>query len=151
LLSALIHPFLGIDHLAVVLVVAWWSARQNRLGRIGVPLLFAAITALGVVLPEWALPGGGSLLALALVGLGALAWNDRNPANLLALGLAALLAFIQGQAHGIGAGPPLNMAVMHGAGIGAASGIAIAVFAVAIRRAANWRRTVKVWPGSASA
>ena len=95
------HPFNGLDHLAAMLAVGFWSALGAR--RLwAVPLAFAAILLAGAVmgLAGMALPAVEPMVAASLLVLGLLvALRTRLPAA-LATSLVGLFAIFHGVAHG---------------------------------------------------
>jgi len=100
--AGLLHPLLGLDHLAVMLAVGAWAGvtcgRLAWLPQIAFPLFMAA----GAVLAYWGLPLAGtetgiagSVLVVGLLLLGLV----RLPAAAAGL-LVALFAVLHGSAHG---------------------------------------------------
>jgi urease accessory protein len=103
LLSGLLHPLAGADHLLAMVAVGLWAAAQKPAARRWLPALFplamllGALTAAGGVL----LAGMESLIALSVVILGILAvCAVRMPAWAGGL-LLAVFAVAHGQAHGL--------------------------------------------------
>lgn len=103
LLSGLVHPFTGLDHLLVMLAVGLWAALPGRSGAstLAWPATFLllllaglAMGALGVALPLAATGVSFSVLALGLVLLLAL-----RPPLAAAIPLVAIFALFHGHAH----------------------------------------------------
>ncbi|MBG6073406.1 MULTISPECIES: HupE/UreJ family protein [unclassified Polaromonas] len=95
------HPFTGLDHLAAMLAVGFWSALSARRLWSG-PLAFAAMLLAGAVmgLAGMALPAVEPMIAASLLVLGLLvALRTRLPAA-LAASLVGLFAIFHGVAHG---------------------------------------------------
>lgn len=130
LLDGLLHPLTGLDHLAAMLAVGFWSALTAR--RLWTtPLAFAALLLVGALLglSGIELPAVEPVIAASLLVLGLLvALRSRLPA-LLAAALVGGFAVFHGVAHGVelsGAahiGAPLaGMLVatlaLHGIGLG---------------------------------
>lgn len=95
------HPFTGLDHLAAMLAVGFWSALSVR--RLwAVPLAFAAMLLAGALmgLAGMALPAVEPMVAASLLVLGLLvALRTRLPAA-LAASLVGVFAIFHGVAHG---------------------------------------------------
>lgn len=106
LLSGLLHPLTGLDHLLALFAVGVWAAVQSpRRGEWKIPLLFVTIMALGSLLAfkGVALPlvEAGVTASVLVAGL-LVAFRARvQPA--LAMGLIALFALLHGYAHGLDA------------------------------------------------
>ena len=101
LLDGLLHPLTGLDHLAAMLAVGFWSALTAR--RLWTtPLVFAAMLLVGALLglAGIALPAVEPMIAASLLVLGLLvALRARMPA-VLAAALVGLFAVFHGVAHG---------------------------------------------------
>jgi len=135
LLDGGLHPFLGWDHLAILFAVGWFAARRGGREWLAAPARFAMMMGLGTALglSGLALPGMGAATALALAGLVLLSFVRPRGMELASALLLAVTAFAHGQLHASaweGHGHPLAFAL----GIAAASGVATALFALAIRR-----------------
>lgn len=129
-LDGLLHPFTGLDHLAAMLAVGFWSALSAR--RLWTtPLAFAAMLLAGALLglAGIALPAVEPMIAASLLVLGLLvALRTQMPA-MLAAALVGVFAVFHGVAHGTelaGAanieGPLLGMLLatlaLHATGLG---------------------------------
>lgn len=105
LAAGLAHPFSGLDHLAAMLAVGWWSASTARTGRAQwvAPLSFVLLLALGALLTAagvLALPAIEPMIALSLLALGLLLASQRHlPAPAAGL-LVGGFALFHGAAHG---------------------------------------------------
>jgi urease accessory protein len=103
LVAGLVHPLTGIDHLAAMLLVGFWSGLLFRRSpiRLLVPAAFLAAMIAGFA--TGAIFGVGlaePLILLSLLALGsAVAFRLRAPPVLAAMA-AALFGFAHGQAHG---------------------------------------------------
>ena len=100
-LEGLAHPLTGLDHLAAMLTVGFWSALTAR--RIWLaPLTFAAMLLAGALLGMTGLsvPGVEPMVAASLLVLGLmLALRARLPAT-LAVAMIGVFALFHGLAHG---------------------------------------------------
>ncbi|WP_415838081.1 HupE/UreJ family protein [Polaromonas hydrogenivorans] len=129
-LDGLLHPFTGLDHLAAMLAVGFWSALSAR--RLWTtPLAFAAMLLAGALLglAGIELPAVEPMIAASLLVLGLLvALRTQMPA-MLAAALVGVFAVFHGVAHGTelaGAanieGPLLGMLLatlaLHATGLG---------------------------------
>jgi urease accessory protein len=102
LLSGLLHPLAGADHLMAMVAVGLWAAAQKPVARRWLPVLFPLVMLLGALTAAGgaALAGMESLIGLSVVALGMLAlFSVRMPAWAGGLLLAAF-ALAHGQAHG---------------------------------------------------
>jgi len=132
LLSGLVHPFMGLDHVLAMVGVGLWAACIARDVRQSVylPLAFTAFMVAGGVLGAsgFSLPVAESAIALSVLLLGAFVCTMTRVSLTLALGLVAMFAVFHGFAHGaelrngadfIGyaAGFAVATAVLNGAGI----------------------------------
>ena len=99
--DGLAHPFTGLDHLAAMLAVGFWSALAAR--RVwAAPLAFAAMLVAGALmgLAGISSPAVEPMIATSLLALGLLvAARTRLPAA-LAAGLMGGFAVFHGLAHG---------------------------------------------------
>ncbi len=102
LLSGLIHPLVGIDHLLAMLAVGFWAAMQKDNLRLQIPLTFMLVLIAGFMLGQsaFSLPvvEGGIATSVLMLGL-LIAAAARLPAA-AALGLSATFALFHGYAHG---------------------------------------------------
>ncbi len=139
--AGLMHPFTGMDHLAAMLAVGFWSALTAR--RLWTaPLAFAAMLLVGALLGlnGVELPAVEPMIAASLLALGLLvALRTRLPA-VLAATLVGVFALFHGVAHGTELGgaasvwaPLLGMVIstlcLHVAGLG---------LGLALRRQNRW-------------
>lgn len=101
LFDGLLHPLTGLDHLAAMLAVGFWSALTAR--RLWTtPLAFAAMLLVGALLglAGLELPAVEPMIATSLLVLGLLvALRARIPA-VLAAALVGVFAVFHGVAHG---------------------------------------------------
>ncbi len=103
LLSGLIHPWLGLDHLLALLAVGLWARQQGGEYVLRLPLAFVLLMAGGTGLGLWGLPLpalesglASSVLVLGLLLLFAL----RLPAA-TAVALVGMFALLHGYAHAV--------------------------------------------------
>jgi len=148
LLDGLLHPLTGLDHLAAMLAVGFWSALTAR--RLwAAPLAFAAMLLVGALLglAGMALPAVEPMIAASLLVLVLLVvLRARMPAVLAAV-LVGVFAIFHGVAHGtelVGAatiwaplaGMLITTVSLHVVGLG---------LGLALRRRSQW------WPRLAGA
>ena len=129
-IDGLLHPFTGLDHLAAMLAVGFWSALSAR--RLWTaPLAFAAMLLAGALLGLGgvALPAVEPMIAASVLVLGLLvALRTRMPAVLAAAGVSVFAVF-HGVAHGTElagaanlwaplAGMLIATALLHATGLG---------------------------------
>lgn len=128
LLSGLLHPFTGLDHLAAMLALGVWSALSIRPVWL-TPAAFVLMLAAGALagFAGLAVPAVEPMIAASLLVLGLLVATRRGLPLALATGLAGLFAFFHGAAHGqelashsqwlVLAGMLASTALLHVAGI----------------------------------
>ncbi|MCW7541694.1 HupE/UreJ family protein [Aquabacterium sp. A7-Y] len=129
------HPFTGLDHLAAMLTVGFWSAGRGWRTWAG-PLAFATLLLAGAVLglAGTSLPAVEPMIAVSLLVLGLLAASRAALPAAAAAGVAGLFALFHGAAHGAElAGPSaggalagllLATVLLHLAGIAAGRAVA---------------------------
>jgi urease accessory protein len=129
LLSGLMHPFTGLDHLAAMLALGVWSALAVRPAWLA-PAAFVLMLAVGALagFAGLAVPAVEPMIAASLLVIGLLIVRRRGLPLALATGLAGLFAFFHGAAHGHElaghnqwlalAGMLASTALLHVAGIG---------------------------------
>jgi urease accessory protein len=105
-LAGLVHPFVGLDHLAAMLAVGVWSALSAR--RAGPellwgPLAFANVLMLGAMLglQGMALPATEPMIAASLLVTGLLVVTRARLPGLISTLLVGGFALFHGLAHGL--------------------------------------------------
>ena len=134
LVEGLLHPFTGLDHLAAMLAVGFWSALSTRRVWLA-PLAFANMLLVGALLgmSGIALPALEPMVAATVLALGLLVATRAQFPGAVAAALAGGFAVFHGMAHGLefsGASPVATLvgmvagtAVLHGLGL--AAGLAL--------------------------
>ncbi|MEO0996359.1 MAG: HupE/UreJ family protein [Pseudomonadota bacterium] len=131
LLSGLLHPVLGFDHLVAMVAVGLWGAQLGRPAVWILPIAFPVVMALGALLglANVPLPAVEFGIAASAIALGALVALRARPPLAIAAVVVAVFALFHGHAHGTevpGAVNPLAYGVgfvtatglLHLAGIG---------------------------------
>ncbi|WP_020648640.1 HupE/UreJ family protein [Solimonas variicoloris] len=129
LAAGLLHPLLGLDHLAAMLMIGVWAAQLGGHGRWLVPAAFVALSGTGSALAVagWAPPAIESGIAASLLVLGLLVALAGRLPTAAAATLSGAFACFHGAAHGSEmpgtalplayvAGLLLASAVLHGVG-----------------------------------
>ncbi len=127
------HPFLGWDHMVVMIAVGVWAARS---GRAWIPPAFVGVmmAGAGAALAGVAVPGVEAAILASTLVVAALALWARTGVR-VTLAVVSLFAFFHGFAHGVEApgGGAAFMAgvvgasfVLHGIGFAAARAITLA-------------------------
>ena len=101
LISGLLHPLTGIDHLLVLMAVGLIAAKQDGKALFAFPAFFLALMAAGAALSAYAvqIPFVESLIALSLVAFGLLvSVKQKQRSGILFLGVS-LFAIFHGYAH----------------------------------------------------
>jgi urease accessory protein len=101
LMSGLLHPLTGIDHLLVLLAVGLIAAKQGGKAVFAFPAVFLGLMAAGALLNTYGvqIPFVESLIALSLVAFGLLITiNQKQRSKILFMGVS-LFAVFHGYAH----------------------------------------------------
>ena len=134
LVNGLLHPFTGLDHLAAMLAVGFWSALSTRRVWLA-PLAFANMLLVGALMgmSGIVLPALEPMVAATVLALGLLVATRAQFPGAVAAALAGGFAVFHGMAHGLefsGASPVATLvgmvagtAVLHGLGL--AAGLAL--------------------------
>ena len=102
LLSGLLHPVTGLDHVVAMVAVGLWGAVLGAPALWILPLAFPMVMAFGGLLGMLGLPLPGIEIGIAISGmvLGLLVVLDRRLPLIPAAGLVAVFALFHGYAHG---------------------------------------------------
>ena len=102
LVSGLLHPIAGLDHVVAMLAVGLWGAQLGAPALWVLPVVFPMVMAVGgtLGLVGVALPGVELGIALSAVALGAMVLRGARPPWLLAAALVGVFAIFHGHAHG---------------------------------------------------
>lgn len=149
--EGLLHPLLGIDHLAAALMAGVWGAQRGGASRFTLPAAFLAAVITGLALSPVApiAPGAREqLIAVSLLAMGGvLAFAWRAPVA-VSLALAAGFAFFHGLAHG--AERPVTGIVGYVVGLVATTALLLAAGVVAGSLAQQHRAAALLrWAGVA--
>lgn len=149
--EGLLHPLLGVDHLAAALMAGVWGAQRGGALRVALPAAFLAAVIAGLVLSPLApiAPGAREqLIAVSLLAMGGLiAFAWRAPAS-VSIALAAGFAFFHGLAHG--AERPVEGIVGYGVGLVVTTAVLLATGVVAGSLAQSHRAPALLrWAGVA--
>jgi len=102
LLSGLVHPISGLDHVLAMVAVGIWGAQLGAPAIWVLPVTFPMVMALGgmIGLIGIGLPGVEVGIALSALLLGVMVALEQRPDLRLAAGLVAFFAVFHGYAHG---------------------------------------------------
>lgn len=146
LLSGLLHPLLGLDHLLTMLLVGIWAAQLGGRARRWVPAGFLALMLLGAGLAGtgWVPPNLESGIAASLVVGGLLAATAVRVSTLPAVALAGLFALFHGAAHGAKL-PATASPVLYGLGFLLATGaLHLAGLGIGSAHSPAWRSAARI-------
>ncbi|MFT2110849.1 HupE/UreJ family protein [Marinomonas sp. 2405UD68-3] len=103
LLSGFVHPFMGLDHLIVMLAIGLWAARLGNKAVFTVPAAFVGTMILGCVLVVGglAVPFIEQGIVFSVIFLGALLAAASKFSTPICSALVAAFAFFHGAAHGL--------------------------------------------------
>ncbi|MEC9359500.1 MAG: HupE/UreJ family protein [Pseudomonadota bacterium] len=123
LLSGLLHPMLGLDHLLTMLMVGLWAAQLGGRARLWVPASFLALMLVGagLAMAGWMPPHMESGIAVSLIVGGLLVAMALRLSMLPAAALVGVFAVFHGAAHGAEL-PATASPVLYGAGFLLATG-----------------------------
>ena len=149
--EGLLHPLLGVDHLAAALMAGVWGAQRGGTSRLALPAAFLAAVIAGLLFSPVApiAPGAREqLIAVSLLAMGGvLAFAWRSPAS-VSFALAAGFALFHGLAHG--AERPVEGIVGYGTGLIVTTALLLAAGVVAGSLAQNHRAPALLrWAGVA--
>lgn len=116
-ITGLAHPFIGLDHLLVMIAVGIWAAQTGDSAVWRLPLSFVMMMAVAALISAsgYGLPTLEPLLAGSVITLGLMVvFAIRMPVNLSML-LIGLFAVFHGYAHGLEM-PQANSAILYGSG-----------------------------------
>jgi urease accessory protein len=101
LVDGFLHPFTGLDHLAAMIAVGFWSALSTRRVWLA-PLAFANMVLVGALMgmAGFALPAVEPLVAATVLALGLLIATRAQVPGAVAAALAGSFAVFHGMAHG---------------------------------------------------
>jgi len=113
--EGLAHPFLGVDHLLVMIAAGLWAVQAGGRAVWLIPAIFMAMMATGAGLAHLGLnlPYVETAIVLSVVGLGLMVAASSNLSRGPGVLLVALFALFHGHAHGLEmpeAGAPLAYA-----------------------------------------
>lgn len=102
LLSGLLHPLTGLDHLLAMLAVGAWAALQKDTQRLQIPATFVLMLMAGFALglSTLSLPLVESGIATSVLILGLLVMTSARLPLAATLGLTSIFAVLHGYAHG---------------------------------------------------
>lgn len=134
--SGLLHPLTGADHLLAMVAVGLWAAMAGGRALWALPAAFvsAMLTGYLLALSGIALPMVEPMILASVIALGAvIAFAARLPLG-ASVAMVAAFGLAHGAAHGaevggsgqfvFGVGFTLATALLHGAGVGIADGLA---------------------------
>lgn len=130
LLDGVLHPLIGVDHLLVMLAVGLWAAMRGGKSLWLLPAMFLSTMAAGAALAMLgvAVTAAESWVAGSVLAAGLLVWRNPHLSSTLAVALVGLLALAHGYVHAAelsdgggalaySAGFLLTTAMLHGLGI----------------------------------
>jgi urease accessory protein len=138
LVSGLLHPVSGIDHVVAMVAVGLWGAQLGAPAIWVLPIAFPLVMAAGGVLgvTGFALPQVETGIALSGLLLGLMVAFKVRPPLWVALPLVAIFAVFHGHAHGT-ALPDFGVPILYASGFVAATG-ALHLCGIVIGAANRW-------------
>lgn len=116
LLSGVLHPLTGLDHLLAMFAFGIWFALQAKEQHKSMPLTFILMLLAGFVLATsgFVLPAIEGVILSSVLILGLLVATTARLKSLIALPLTALFAIFHGFAHGAETGSSITALFMLG-------------------------------------
>ncbi len=99
-LSGLGHPVSGLDHFAAVVAVGCLAAAHRAGAMLAIGFVVAMVAGVALHVQGFSLPAAEGLVALSVIGLGALMLRKRPLPAAAALGVFALVGLLHGYALG---------------------------------------------------
>jgi len=100
ILSGLGHPVIGIDHFAAVVAVGCLAAAHRNAPMLAISFVLAMMAGVAIHLQAVTVPAAEILVALSVIGLGAILLRHRDLPATGALSLFVLVGLIHGYALG---------------------------------------------------
>lgn len=102
LVTGLLHPFTGLDHLLAMMAVGLWAARLGRSATWLLPTLFPVVMVIGagLALGGIGLPLVEAMITISVIVLGVLALAGIRLPLVLSGALVSVFALAHGHAHG---------------------------------------------------
>ena len=150
LAAGFVHPFLGLDHVLVMVAVGLWGAMMGTHARWALPTAFvgSAMTGFIVAILGALLPFVEPMILLSILLLGFAVALALRPPVVAAATAVAIFGVFHGHAHGaevgsagvlaFGAGFAASTAVLHGVGIAAAYGLSRSLRHARLLRGLGW-------------
>jgi urease accessory protein len=138
LLTGLLHPVSGLDHVLAMVAVGLWGAQLGAPAIWLLPVTFPMVMALGGVLGLLGMPLPGVELGIAAsaILLGAVVMTERRPPLFAAVVLVGFFAVFHGHAHGTEL-PPGQSGLLYSLGFVVATGCLHAI-GIAIGSVHRW-------------
>jgi urease accessory protein len=138
LLTGLLHPVSGLDHVLAMVAVGLWGAQLGAPAIWLLPVTFPMVMALGGVLGLLGMPLPGVELGMAAsaILLGAVVMTERRPPLFAAVVLVGFFAVFHGHAHGTEL-PPGQSGLLYSLGFVVATGCLHAI-GIAIGSVHRW-------------
>jgi urease accessory protein len=102
LISGLVHPVSGLDHVLAMIAVGLWGAQLGAPAMWALPVVFPMVMALGGMLGLLGigLPAVELAIALSAVALGFAVFREARPRLWIAAAIVGFFAIFHGHAHG---------------------------------------------------
>ncbi len=150
LVSGLLHPIAGLDHVVAMVAVGLWGAQLGSPSLWLLPVAFPMVMAVGGALGLIGIPLPGVEFAIALSGLalGAAVAAEWRPSPGIAAAVVGVFALFHGHAHGVElpqgeSGLVYSIGFVVSTGLLHASGIGLG----AMHRWTRGRLLVRAWGG----
>jgi len=154
LLSGLLHPVTGLDHVIAMIAVGLWGAQLGKPAVWVLPVVFPMVMAFGGMLGLIGLPIPGVEIGIAAsaILLGGVVAGEVNPGLRLAGLLVAVFAIFHGHAHGTEL-PDGQSGILYSIGFVASTGLLHASgIAIGLIHRWDWgRRVLRVLGGVVAA
>jgi urease accessory protein len=102
--AGFMHPFMGWDHLLMMIAVGLWACRQGGSSRWQLPTFFVCAMAIGAsigFITITAFPAIEATIAIGLVMMGIFLFTYQSISKRLAIGFVSVIGLAHGLAHGV--------------------------------------------------
>ncbi|MFV1921797.1 MAG: HupE/UreJ family protein [Methylotenera sp.] len=113
--AGFMHPFMGWDHLLMMIAIGLWASRQGGHSRWQLPTLFVSFMALGASLgfTGIGIAGVEVTIAIGLLLMSVLLFTHQSVPKIVAMAFVSVIATTHGLAHGLELiGQPYTAAVV---------------------------------------
>ena len=113
-MSGFFHPFLGLDHVLVMLAIGLWAYRVGGAARWQLPIIFVLVMVASALAANGISPNIEIWVAASVMAMGLILCLNFPMKNSLQLSLTVIFAMVHGFAHGAELPVAFNTQVLFG-------------------------------------